>query len=81
MCYLEYNKEVTKNYLGNKIVNNNVHPVRNFIDKKTKNIFQPWFHDKNDDPNNNSEAKKAIIKIIKIIGFYILVAFIISYFI
>ena len=59
----------------------NVHPVRNFIDKKTKNSFQPWFHDKNDDPNNTSEAKKAIIKIIKIIGFYILVAFIISYFI
>ena len=40
----------------------NVHPVRNFIDKKTKNTFKPWFHDKNKDPNNNSEAKKAIIK-------------------
>ena len=37
----------------------NVHPVRNFIDKKTKNTFQPWFHDKNDDPNNTSEAKKS----------------------
>ena len=47
----------------------NVHPVRNFIDKKTKNTFKPWFHDKNNDPNNNTEAKKAIIKIIKIIGF------------
>ena len=50
-------------------------------DKKTKNTFKPWFHDKNDDPNNNSEAKKAIIKIIKIIGFYALLALIISYFI
>ena len=59
----------------------NVHPVRNFIDKKTKNTFKPWFHDKNNDPNNNSEAKKAIIKIIKIIGFYALLAFVISYFI
>ncbi len=59
----------------------NVHPVRNFIDKKTKNTFHPWFHDKNHDRNNTSEAKKAIIKIIKIIGFYVLVAFIISYFI
>ena len=58
-----------------------VHPVRNFIDKKTKNTFQPWFHDKNDDPKNNLEAKKAVTKIIKIIGFYILIAFIISYFI
>ena len=59
----------------------NVHPVRNFINKKTKNTFQPWFHDKNDDPKNNLEAKKAVTKIIKIIGFYILIAFIISYFI
>ena len=59
----------------------NVHPVRNFIDKKTKNTFKPWFHDKNNDPNINSEAKKAIIKIIKIIGFYALLAFVISYFI
>jgi len=59
----------------------NVHPVRNFIDKKTKNTLKPWFHDKNNDPNNNSEAKKAIIKIIKIIGFYALLAFVISYFI
>ena len=37
----------------------NVHPVRNFIDKKTKNTFKPWFHDKNDDPNNNTEAKRS----------------------
>ena len=59
----------------------NVHPVRNFIDEKTKNTFKPWFHDKNNDPNNNSEAKKAIIKIIKIIGLYVLVAFTVSYFI
>jgi hypothetical protein len=59
----------------------NVHPVRNFIDKKTKNTLKPWFDDKNDDPNNNSEAKKAIIKIIKIIGIYALLALIISYFI
>ena len=59
----------------------NVHPVRNFINKKTKNTLKPWFDDKNDDPNNNSEAKKAIIKIIKIIGIYALLALIISYFI
>ena len=59
----------------------NVHPVRNFIDKKTKNTLKPWFEDKNDDPNNSSEAKKAIIKIIKIIGIYALLALIISYFI
>ena len=59
----------------------NVHPVRNFIDKKTKNTFKPWFHDKNDDPNNNLEAKKVIIKIIKIVGFYLLIAFLVSYFI
>ena len=59
----------------------NIHPVRNFIDKKTKNTFRPWFDDKNSDPNNNSEAKKAIIKIIKIIVFYVLLAIVISYFI
>ena len=59
----------------------NIHPVRNFIDKKTKNTFRPWFDNKNDDPKNNSEAKKAIIKIIKIIVFYVLLAIVISYFI
>ena len=59
----------------------NIHPVRNFIDKKTKHTFKPWFDDKNNNSNNSSEMKKAIKKILKIIGFYILVALIVNYFI
>ena len=59
----------------------NIHPVRNFIDKRTESTLRPWFHEKNNNPNGILEGKNAIIKIFKILVCYFIIAFLIHFFI
>ena len=59
----------------------NIHPVRNFIDKRTENTLRPWFHEKNNSTNNIREGKNALIKIFKILVCYLIIAFLIHFFI
>ena len=59
----------------------NIHPVRNFIDKRTENTFRPWFQEKNNNPKTLIEGKNAIIRVFKILFCYFIIAFLIHFFI
>ena len=61
--------------------NKEIHPVRNFIDKKTKNTLKTWFHEKDKKPNSSLGAKNAMIKIMKIISFFFVITLLVQIFI
>jgi hypothetical protein len=61
--------------------NKEIHPVRNFIDKKTKNTLKTWFHEKDKEPNSSLGIKNALLKIIKIISFFFVIVLLIQIFI
>ena len=58
-----------------------IHPVRNFIDKKTANTLKTWFHEKGKKLNSSLGAINAIIKIMKIISFFFVITLLVQIFI